>query len=311
MNEFRTVTVVVGVGLAGLGAGVLARRAMRRNTLDIRRGIATNGMEYTVMGDGPRQLLFIPGGPGSEAGGMEGRLSVGQLAAYVPAGYTVWIVTRRRNMPADHSMADMAGDHADFIRDHLGGRADLVIGTSYGGLVLLYLAANHPALVDRAVLCYSAATVADVGKDIDLRLARARSEGRFATAAAIMLEFFLPSDRWAPLRPALGRLLGPLVARSTVPAGDLLVEANAEESYDGREVATRLESPVLLLAGEADVFFPPDIVEETAALIPDCTVIRYPGGHAGALSSRIAPDVLAWISDHEESASVTGSSEPR
>ena len=56
--------------------------------------------------------------------------------------------------------------------------------------------------------------------------------------------------------------------------------------------------PVLLLCGDRDRFFPPDVVEETARLIPRCRLVWYRGkGHAGAgTDNRIAADVLSFLS---------------
>lgn len=71
-----------------------------------------------------------------------------------------------------------------------------------------------------------------------------------------------------------GLLVGRLFASSQVPSGDLLIEADAEYAYDRLRVMPRIQAPVLLLSGTADLFFPPSIVDETAALIPSCTVIR-------------------------------------
>ena len=301
--RLRRAAAVGGIGLAALGAGVLARDTRRKATPEPRHGVAGNGMEYLVIGEGPKHLLFIQGGPGSEVTGFGPTMLTRHLAPYVAAGYTAWIVTRRRGMPPGYSLASMADDHAEFIREHLDGRADLVIGASAGGVILPYLAANHPSLVRHAVFCYSAATITQRGKEFDLRLARARAERRFGAAGAIMLESVLPSDSWAPVRRVLGLYVGRPLATSGVPAGDLLVEAEAVDAYDARDVMPRIQCPVLMLSGTTDLFFPPSIVDEAAALTPDCTVIRYPGGHSGSMNARIPPDVLAWVAEHDGSAS--------
>jgi pimeloyl-ACP methyl ester carboxylesterase len=62
------------------------------------------------------------------------RLFQRRFRLYVAAGFTVWILTRRRHMPAGHSAADMADDVAQAIAD-LGRRVDLVVGESYGGMI--------------------------------------------------------------------------------------------------------------------------------------------------------------------------------
>ena len=47
--------------VAGVGAVALARRlAAGTPPVTRRRGVSANGMEYEVLGDGPRILLFIP-----------------------------------------------------------------------------------------------------------------------------------------------------------------------------------------------------------------------------------------------------------
>ena len=54
--------------------------------------------------------------------------------------------------------------------------------------------------------------------------------------------------------------------------------------------------PVLIVSGSRDRFFPPAIIDETAALVPDCAVVRYGGkGHLGTgTDKRVARDVLSF-----------------
>jgi hypothetical protein len=56
-----------------------------------------------------------------------------------------------------------------------------------------------------------------------------------------------------------------------------------------------------MICGDADEFFSRAAVEETAAAIPDCTLIWYPGfSHARTGASRQRPrDVLAWVAQRE------------
>lgn len=86
-------------------------------------------MEFSTWGSGPKTLLFLPGGPGSAI--PEGRLpqlSRRWFVPFVEAGYAVWLVTRRRNMPVGHTIEDMADDYAHVISEESGGRVDLVLG---------------------------------------------------------------------------------------------------------------------------------------------------------------------------------------
>jgi pimeloyl-ACP methyl ester carboxylesterase len=260
-------------------------------------------MEYAVLGHGHghgrKSILFIPGGPGSEipTGGLARKGILAHVKPYAEAGYTVWQVCRRRNMPEGHTVADMADDYARFIRDELGGHVDVVIGESYGGMIAIHLAADHAALVGRVVLALAAATITDSGRELDLQWARARAEGRFGDAGALALEYVVRGDEMAGLRNLIGPLVGRMFANSHIPPGDLLVEGEAEAAFDARGVLGRITVPVLLLCGDNDQFFTADIVRETAAGIPDCTVVWFEGmGHVrAAMSGRIPREVLAWI----------------
>ncbi|HZB18782.1 MAG TPA: alpha/beta hydrolase [Blastococcus sp.] len=271
---------------------------VRTTVQEPRRGTFPNGMEYLTWGDGPRTLLSILGGPGSFVPtGMMARMLVRQSRPYVAAGYRVWIVTRRRDMPAGHGLADMADDYAQVIAEELGGRVDLVVGESFGGMVAQYLAARHPQRLERLVLVVAGCEASEWGKDVDTRMATALARKDATGSGTAFAEYFLPGDRMRWPR----RLLGPLVGRALFadepcPPGDVLTEPRAEKSCDSRALLPTLRVPVLIVSGSRDRFFPPATIEETAALIPDCTVVRYEGkGHLGTgTDKRVARDVLAF-----------------
>lgn len=266
---------------------------------DLRSGRFSNGMEFLTWGDGPRTLLFLPGGPGSAIPtGRLSRMSHSWFDSFIEAGYAVWYVTRRRNMPVGHSVEDMANDYAQVITDEFGGRVDLVVGESYGGMIAQYLAALHDETWVHLALVVAAAEVDDWGKEVDSRLSAALSRGDRSGFGTAFAEYVLPGERsrWAR------RLLGPWIGRSLLsgknyPPADLAVEIEAEIAFDSRPVLPRIVKPVLLICGDRDQFFPIEVVEETVSLIPDCTFVRYDGqGHMkAATNKRVAPDVLAFV----------------
>lgn len=284
-------SVTAAAGLAGVG------RWWRRQP-EAETGRFRNGMEYARWGDGPRTMLWIQGGPGSEIPtGALARLSASQFRPFLEAGFSVWSVTRTRHMPAGHTVADMADDHAAAIAQELGGRVDVVVGLSYGGMIALHLAAQHPDRFDHVVVALGAGRVSDWGRDVDSRWALARAEGRLREAGVVMTEYLHPSQDHAWARRLLGTAIGRLLAGSQVPAADLRVEAEAEVAFDARGILPDIRVPVLLLAAEEDLFFTPEIVAETVRLIADCTLVSYPGqGHfRAAVSGRIPRDVLAFV----------------
>ncbi len=259
-----------------------------------RTGAFANSMEFVTWGSGPRTMLFLQGGPGSSVpSGLTLRMTGRWFAAYVDAGYAAWRVTRRRHMPPGHSIADIADDYARVIDEDLGGHADLVVGESYGGMVAQYLAARHPDRVGHVAIVASGCRLSDWCKQVDTRLAEAVSRGDMTAAGAAFAEYVLPGDRLRWVR----RLIAPIPARWLTPPGDILVEVESELAFDSTDVLPSIQAPVLLVCGDRDRIFPRDVVEETAALIPDCTLVWYPGkGHVGTASSRrVTGDVLAFV----------------
>lgn len=255
-------------------------------------------MDYAVAGRGQRVLLFIQGGPGSEApaGSMATRLRP-WIAPLVGAGFTVWVVTRRRGMPAGHSVADMADDYARLIREELGGRVDVVLGESFGGLVVQYLAALHPTCCERVVILSAACEVSAWGKDVDWRLLAALEAGEWAEAGAVFAEYLLPGERMRWVRRILGPLTGRMLTGRVYPVSDIVVETRAELDFDSRAILPDIAVPVLMVCGDRDLFFPADLVAQTARLIPDCTVVwRHGQGHVKTtMDQRSADDILAFV----------------
>lgn len=292
----RRAVRLFGVG-AVLGVVVVGLTRVRGARTVPRVGRFANGIDYATWGDGPRTMVWLQGGPGSDlpSGAFAG-LTASLFRPFLDEGYAVWSLTRRRNMPPGHTIADMADDVAHVIEENFG-RVDLVVGISYGSMIAQYLAAQHPDRVSRVVLALSGARVSTWGADVDRRWAEARAAGRPGDAGAVFLEYILPGERRRGVRRLLGPIVGRLFGPGQTPAGDLRVEADAEVAFDSEGVLPHIRVPVLLLVAERDRFFPEEIAARTEALIPGCTVVRYPGkGHLGAaMSGRIPRDVLAWV----------------
>jgi pimeloyl-ACP methyl ester carboxylesterase len=258
-------------------------------------------MEYLAAGNGPRSLLFIVGGPGSAIPSRrEVRVMAASVRPYLDDGYTVWAVTRRRAMPTGYTVEDIADDHAASIRDELGGRVDVVVAEEFGGLVGLALAARHPECLGRLAVVGAASRVSGWGAETDLRFAEAFAAGRTAEAGAEIVASLLPEGRLRWLPRLLGPTVGKWLASRPYNVPDVLVEAEAQRVFDGRGLLPQISVPVVLIVGDRDRFADARLVDETAALVPDCTVVRYQGyGHLRAVSSSKVPrDVLAFLAAH-------------
>lgn len=295
MRSWRTV-VILAASAGVVAGGVAAWRRARLSRLAARTGTFPNGIEYAALGTGPRTMLFLPGGPGTSTWDKAPARSF--LPAYATGEFTVWWLSRRRNMPAGHTVADMADDVAQVITE-LGGRADAVVGASYGGLIALYLAARHPDRVGRVVLLASSAVVPQESKELDRRWGEAWGHGRFTEAGEGMLAEVLPGERQRWLRHLLAPLAGGVLASMRYNLADVLVETQAEMDYDARPVLPQITAPVLIIAGDRDIFLPREVIEETARGIADCTVVWHEGlSHVQTIrGKRTAGEVLAFLEE--------------
>ncbi len=290
-------TALILAAAAGVAvAVVVARRATRAPRPQVRTGTFSNGIAYEAIGDGPRTMIFLPGGPGMIRL-VWVRVGARILRPLAAAGFTVWRLARRRGVPTGHTIEDMADDVAHVIDEAFDGHVDAVVGVSMGGLIALYLAARRPDAVGRVALVASSASISARSLEAAGRYGEALGHERFTEAALVELEDMVPGERRRRLRRLLAALLGRVIAASGNNPPDVLVETRAIMDADARPVLHQITAPVLIIVGDQDLDFPPDIVEETARLIPDCTVVRYEGrDHGGATFDKRAPgDVLDFL----------------
>ena len=273
--------------------------------LQMSRGVFDNTMAYARWGEAARTVLFVSGGPGNTLPeGPLRRVGGPLFGPLVDAGYTVWAVTRPRNLPDGYSIEDMADDYAAVIAEEFGGHVDIALGSSMGGLIVQYLAANHPDRAETFVVLGAACGVTESSTALIRRGAAAVASGDRTELGLALAAELVPGRGLGWLR----RLLVPLTARMwdwmTGPneheyfEHDYAIEADAAMRFDSREALPRIRVPVLLINGDRDQHNPKDMVERTAQLIPDCTLVWYPrkGHDATCADPRLGPVILDCIS---------------
>ena len=294
MRRLIALFFVAGVAI------LVGRRAVWMGAPRPVTGMSKSRMAYARWGEGAKTLLLMPSGPGNFApAGISLRMMLRPFRRFIDEGYTIWYVMRKQGMPQGHSIADMADDYAEFIESELGGKVDVALGTSYGGIIGLYLAARHPDRFDHIVIALAGYEVSERGKHIDYRFAERLSKGRPVEAARGMFEDYFPQVRVPGLAWLFGQVMGRIGFRGGHPefASDVLIEGEAEVAFDARPVLPEIGVPVLLIGGDADFMFPEGYLDETASLIPDCTLRVYEGkDHMQAISDeRLCPDILEFI----------------
>jgi pimeloyl-ACP methyl ester carboxylesterase len=193
---------------------------------------------------------------------------------------------RPARLTAGATMAEIAGLYADVLVRRFGAPV-AVMGVSTGASLALQLATDHPDLVSTLVVAAGAAVLGAEGRAIQRRYADLLAAGHPAATSELAL-----ATMDAPLLAPAVRLLARVLPGPRDPRGlRTLVEAEAD--YDVRERLGRVASPVLVVSGGRDFFYPLALANETVRRLPDATHIVYPErSHAGvALHPRFARDV--------------------
>ena len=126
--------------------------------------IGNTDMYYVSFGHGDRNLVVLPGL-------SDGLATVKGKALFLKAPYkrflneyTVYMFSRKNNMPAGYTIRQMAEDQALAMKE-LGISRAAVLGVSQGGMVSQYLAIDHPELVEKLILAVTAPYANDVVND--------------------------------------------------------------------------------------------------------------------------------------------------
>lgn len=181
------------------------------------------------------------------------------------------------------SMPELVGDAAALM-DRFGMGGACFVGLSVGGLIAQGLAAERPDLVRLLVL---SDTAARIGND-DLwnaRIEAVRQAGIASIAGGILERWFAPSFFEEEEFPMWRNML------VRQPAEGYARVSAAIRDTDLLESTARLRLPTLAICGSEDGATPPDMVRETAALIPSSEFCLIRG--AGHLPCIEAPDAFS------------------
>jgi pimeloyl-ACP methyl ester carboxylesterase len=256
-------------------------------------GYFPDGLPYNRIGRDPRPLVVFQGLL------FENKPTSAMLVKmydFLSHDYTVYVVLRKPGMPAGYSLRDMSDDYAAMIRREFGGPID-VIGVSTGGSIVQHFAADHPDLLRRLVIHSSAYVLSAEARALQLRVAALAQQGRWGDAGVTLMTSVLPPHGIVPaiMRPLfwlVGRLMG---LRPPQHPDDLVITVAAEDQHDFKSRLAEIQAPTLVIAGERDPFYTPELFRDTAAAIPNARLILYPGMGHPAAGRQFARDVLAFL----------------
>jgi len=259
---------------------------------------------YVRWGTGDKKMIVFPGGPGNTVPSSFMIQNFYREFNPFTEEYSIYLVSRKKGQPGGYSTRDMSNDYAEVIKHDFGGHVDTIIGTSFGGMIAQHFAADHSSLFDHIVIALAAHRMSDVGKEIDHKFAKLLSRGENRNAAALIVGALYPPGITSYFYKAMFWLMGRMLLGQmhATYKDDVMVEAQAELEHESRDSLIRIQVPILIICGTADVYFPKQYVEEMASLVKRSSLKLYEGkGHMGTLEDEaFSKDVFEFIG-HERS----------
>jgi len=255
----------------------------------VREGVLDGGLPYLAVGQGPP--LVVLSAFTAEHANPTGAARRFYLQPLRPLArqFTVYLVNRKPGLQPGSTINDLAGHYADALEREFS-EPVAVVGVSTGGSIAQQFAIDHPQLVRRLVLVASACRLAPAGRRMQRDLARFTVAGR-------------PRRAWAATGPALatttvgGRLYAALLwlfgsRMSPEDPSDMLVTIEAEDRFDAAPQLHRITAPTLVIGGDSDRNYTPELFRETAKRIPGARLRLCRGkGHASISTFTYKPAV--------------------
>lgn len=187
---------------------------------------------------------------------------------------------------ADWGMQDNVHDLAGLM-DHLGLSGAAVCGLSVGGIIAQGLAAERPDLVRLLIISGAGVKVGAPNLWQD-RIEKVRNAGLTSITDMVMDRWFTAGfQQTSPLLPMLRNMFHSTQALGYMRTCQAIADTDLFDS------TARLRLPSLAMVGDKDRAAPPDVVRETASLIPGCRFELIRGsGHLPCVDN---PDAVAAL----------------
>ena len=229
------------------------------------------GADYIRFGTGKRNLVILPGlGDGLRT--VQGTaLPMAWMYRIFARDFTVYMFSRKDELPASYSTREMARD----LKDAMGAlgieKAD-ILGVSMGGMIAQWLAVDHPEKVNKLILTVTSARPNEVlTSSLNEWMDQARRGDHGALMDSNMRKIYSAAyyrkNKW----------MIPLVAVLTKPKSyaRFLTLSEACLAHDAFNSLKEISCPAFVVGGEKDEALGGDASGELAAEIPDAELKMY------------------------------------
>ena len=185
--------------------------------------------------------------------------------------FTVYMFSRKSNLPHGHSTRDMAQDLREAM-DALNIDRAVILGVSMGGMIAQWLAIDHPEKVDHLILAVTASRPNDIlTASIEEWMNQARNNDHRALMDSnmrkIYSEDYCRKNGW--MIPLLGMVTKPKSYER------FLIQAEACLNHDAFPHLSTIHAPTLVIGGQLDKALGPEASREIANQIPGAQLKMY------------------------------------
>ena len=230
------------------------------------------GAEYIRFGAGKRNLIMLPGlGDGLKTVGGTA-LPMALMYRMFAKDFTVYMFSRREDLPAGHSTRDMARDLAEAM-NALGIQKADILGVSMGGMIAQWLAIDYPERVGKLILTVTAARPNGVLEEsIHEWMEQARAGEHAALMDSNLRRIY--SDKYCRQNKWMIPLLGVMTKPKRYDR--FLTLAQACLNHDAYGELAKIKAPTFVIGGGQDQAIGPDAAGELAENIPNAKLKIYP-----------------------------------
>ena len=229
------------------------------------------GADFIRFGRGKRILLMLPG----LGDGLKTVRGTAVPMAWMYRGFceyfTVYAISRRRNLPEVYSTREMARDVCRFMEEMNIEKAD-ILGVSMGGMIGQWVAVDYPQKVGKLVLtvtcpCPNPTINGCIGHWIELARKGDHLAFMDSNVQKIYSEAYYQKNKMGI----------PLVARMTKPESydRFFTQAAACLNHDALDELNRIRAETLVVGGEKDNCLGGEASRQMADIIPGAKLYMY------------------------------------
>jgi pimeloyl-ACP methyl ester carboxylesterase len=246
--------------------------------------LSNMGLPYVVLGDEPPSVLIVPGVE------PEHRLPDGLRLQGVRAAFeqiaerrSVVVAWRAERPAADTSLGSIAEDYIDLTRE-LELTDIAIVGVSTGAPMAIETAARLGPRCDRLALVAGGAFMSREGRDLFERSIGFARAGEWRRLAREQTTAFYPGFFGATVLAGVAWLF-PALYGEPEDAEHYVSLTSVVASADLRSRCEDVSARALIVTGDRDLIYPPDIARQTALLLTDAESVVVPRAGHGVFKS--------------------------